>query len=85
MLLYDRRINNQVDMYYLSKIFYAFKNEVDKESKKANQKAFRLYFKNLRKRMFHHFVEGIYNFRRERDIVEIAEDHYYYSFIGKVF
>lgn len=34
MLLYDRKINSQIDLFYLSKLFYAFKNSVEKESKR---------------------------------------------------
>jgi len=52
MLLFDRRICSQVDMYYLSKIFFAFKTAVEKETKKLNQKAYKFYLKNLKKRTF---------------------------------
>lgn len=66
MLLFDRKISNQIDLYYLSKIFYSFKSVTDKESKRDKQKAYRMYFRNLKKRIFNNFVEGIKLRRRER-------------------
>lgn len=65
MLLFDRKINNQIEMYYLSKIFYAFKSSIEKEGRKERQRAYRLYFKNLKKRMFARLVEGVHNRRKE--------------------
>ena len=64
MLLFDRRINNQVDTYYLSKLFFALKNATERESKRSTHKAYKLYFKNLKKRYFRHLIEGVNNIRR---------------------
>jgi hypothetical protein len=66
MLLFDRKICSQVELYYLSKMFYAFKSITEKEAKRDQQKAYRLYFKNLKRRIFSNFVEGIKTRRRER-------------------
>jgi hypothetical protein len=85
MLLFDRRINHQIDMYYLSKIFQAFRSATERETKRGNQKAYRLYFKHLKRRMFQAFIEGCYNSRRENAGTENALNHYYYSLIRKYF
>jgi hypothetical protein len=85
MLHFDRKINNQIELYYLSKLFLAFRTVTEKESKKANQKAYRLYFKTLKRRMFHAFIEGCYNTRRESEVAESAYNHYYYTTLQKYF
>lgn len=85
MKLFDRRIYKHIDNYFLSKVFTAFRNVTEKESKKMNQKAYRQYFKHLRRRMFQAFIEGFYNARRERELIEAADSHLYFSIIRKYF
>ena len=66
MIWYDSKVIRQVDLYYLSKIFAHWKTAAQKQKKKDNHLALKLYAKNLRKTYFYVFLEGIENSRRER-------------------
>ena len=66
MLSFDRKIDKQIKLYYLSKIFFNFKNVIEKETKKDNQKAYKFYFRNLKKRVFDRFVEACFIGKHEK-------------------
>jgi hypothetical protein len=50
-----------------------------------NQKALKFYYKSMRKRFFYLFVDGINKTCRERELNDLALDHYGFNFIKKVF
>ena len=85
MLLYDRKINSQVDMYYLSKIFFAFKSAAEKERRHSQQKAYKFYFKQLRKRVFNRFIDAVIIQRHQNDLMTAADTNYGFNLMRKAF
>jgi hypothetical protein len=52
MVWFDSKVKRQVDLYYLSKVFLAFKNAAASSRKKSDNQAMKQYCRLLKRRYF---------------------------------
>ena len=81
MIWYDARVSKQADLYYLSKIFSAFREATAKSKKRGEIVALRQYCRSLKRIYFNKLIEGADKVRRERELLQAAEDHYRYKLL----
>lgn len=85
MIWFDSKVKRQVDLYYLSKIFSAFKNSVASSRKKSDNQALKQYCRSLKRRYFQKIQEGTEVLKRERLNEELAESHFRSSTLKRYF